>query len=210
MTESISILTPEQIVAEANQPGLFTYSLDRYERRFDNYGEHARRMHQEEALEDAAKVVESLRAAGLMKSGNERTSPPPKELSPESREKIDSLIAESRAAHDELVMAAMEIGWATDGFLSTAVRHALEHQRRLTLQRDSARIAVEKIQTSIPSVLRDVMQHDSFESVRRAINEKIQALVNKEVNRAAHDRYKNLAFSFITEEIPVIKDADNE
>lgn len=50
---------------------------------------------------------------------------------------IDWLNKYAFDAHGDLVFMAMEIGWASDGQLSTAVRHAKEVLRRRTVERDT-------------------------------------------------------------------------
>ena len=52
-------------------------------------------------------------------------------------DEIDRLREEAMTAHNELVFLAMEISWATDGTLHTAVRHIKElvRRRNATIQR---------------------------------------------------------------------------
>lgn len=54
----------------------------------------------------------------------------------------DALRAEAREAHDLLVWMAVELGWATDGRLKTAVGHAKEVLRVRTAERDAALSAI--------------------------------------------------------------------
>ena len=54
-------------------------------------------------------------------------------------DEIDRLREEAMTAHNELVFLAMEISWATDGTLHTAVRHIKELVRRRNATIDRVR-----------------------------------------------------------------------
>lgn len=55
-----------------------------------------------------------------------------------------------RSAHDALVFMAIELGWATDGRLATAVGHAKEVLRVRTAERDAAYTAIREALTHDP------------------------------------------------------------
>lgn len=67
---------------------------------------------------------------------------------------IDRLHADQSAASFELVMMAQELNWATDGQLTTAVRHAKGVLARRTEERDRLRHEVNMLQCQVDSRVR--------------------------------------------------------
>jgi hypothetical protein len=62
---------------------------------------------------------------------------------------LDAAHAEAKKAHDDLTWMAVELSWATDGRLRTAVGHAKEILRVRTDERDQARAALDAAERRI-------------------------------------------------------------
>lgn len=62
-----------------------------------------------------------------------------KPLTAQLADALERRADQARDAHDALTWMAVELGWATDGTLPTAVRHAREVLRLRTTERDAAR-----------------------------------------------------------------------
>lgn len=86
-------------------------------------------------------------------------------------DEIDGLRAEAREAHDALVLLAVELNWATDGKLRTAVRHASGLIERLRAERDEALAVIERAKGDAQAVT------NAAENIRKlwAIKEALSA-----------------------------------